>query len=40
MEGEEENYEDFVDPDTPLGEKQQLSCQMAKTYSPSAVEKS
>ncbi|XP_009590918.1 valine--tRNA ligase, mitochondrial 1-like isoform X3 [Nicotiana tomentosiformis] len=40
MEGEEENYEDFVDPGTPLGEKKQLSRQMAKTYSPSAVEKS
>ncbi|XP_029118286.1 valine--tRNA ligase, mitochondrial 1 isoform X3 [Elaeis guineensis] len=37
---EEENPEDFVDPVTPPGEKKQLSRQMAKQYSPSAVEKS
>ncbi|OMO67882.1 Aminoacyl-tRNA synthetase, class Ia [Corchorus capsularis] len=35
-----EAYEDFVDPETPLGEKKRLSTQMAKQYSPSAVEKS
>lgn len=37
---EGENPEDFVDPATPAGEKKQLSRQMAKQYSPSAVEKS
>ncbi|XP_077254177.1 valine--tRNA ligase, mitochondrial 1-like [Tasmannia lanceolata] len=36
---EEENLEDYVDPETPLGGKKQLSRQMAKQYSPSAVEK-
>ncbi|XP_077226702.1 valine--tRNA ligase, mitochondrial 1-like isoform X2 [Tasmannia lanceolata] len=36
---EEENPEDYVDPETPHGWKKQLSCQMAKQYSPSAVEK-
>ncbi|XP_021275468.1 valine--tRNA ligase, mitochondrial 1 isoform X2 [Herrania umbratica] len=39
-EADEENPQDFVDPDTPLGEKKRLSSQMAKQYSPSAVEKS
>nr|XP_033511466.1 valine--tRNA ligase, mitochondrial 1-like isoform X2 [Nicotiana tomentosiformis] len=39
-EGEEENPEDYVDPETPLGEKKRLSRQMAKTFNPSAVEKS
>ncbi|KAK9292131.1 hypothetical protein L1049_020089 [Liquidambar formosana] len=37
---EDENAEDYVDPETPFGEKKQLSCQMAKQYSPSAVENS
>ncbi|KAJ0247561.1 hypothetical protein HA466_0160050 [Hirschfeldia incana] len=32
--------EDFVDPETPLGERKRLSSQMAKQYSPAAVEKS
>lgn len=36
---EEENPEDFVDPETPLGEKKHLSRKMAKQYNPSAVEK-
>ncbi|CAE6063173.1 unnamed protein product [Arabidopsis arenosa] len=36
----EENPEDFVDPETPLGEKKKLSPLMAKQYSPEAVEKS
>ncbi|CAN6984997.1 unnamed protein product [Brassica oleracea var. botrytis] len=36
----EENPEDFVDPETPLGERKRLSSQMAKQYSPAAVEKS
>ncbi|XP_019094404.1 PREDICTED: valine--tRNA ligase, mitochondrial 1-like [Camelina sativa] len=36
----EENPEDFVDPVTPLGERKKLSSQMAKQYSPAAVEKS
>lgn len=36
----EENPEDYVDPETPFGEKKRLSSQMAKQYSPSAVEKS
>ncbi|XAR47991.1 Valine--tRNA ligase [Bertholletia excelsa] len=35
----EENPEDYVDPETPFGEKKQLSRQMAKQYSPTAVEK-
>ncbi|KAM7470344.1 hypothetical protein LguiA_008527 [Lonicera macranthoides] len=38
--GEEENPDDYVDPETPFGEKKQLSSQMAKQYCPSAVEKS
>ncbi|XP_024028630.1 valine--tRNA ligase, mitochondrial 1 [Morus notabilis] len=37
---EEENSEDFVDPETPFGEKKKMSRQMAKQYNPSAVEKS
>ncbi|KAI3474661.1 hypothetical protein Pfo_029846 [Paulownia fortunei] len=39
-EAEVENPEDYIDPETPLGEKKKLSCQMAKTYKPSAVENS
>ncbi|XP_058071798.1 valine--tRNA ligase, mitochondrial 1 isoform X1 [Magnolia sinica] len=35
----EENPEDYIDPMTPAGEKKHLSSQMAKQYSPSAVEK-
>ncbi|KAM3341099.1 valine-tRNA ligase, mitochondrial 1 [Capsicum galapagoense] len=38
--GGEENPEDFIDPETPLGEKKKLSREMAKTFNPSAVEKS
>ena len=38
--GKEENSEDFLDPETPFGEKKRLSSQMAKQYSPTAVEKS
>ncbi|KAL5720040.1 valine--tRNA ligase [Ranunculus cassubicifolius] len=37
---EEENSDNYVDPVTPPGEKKQLSRQMAKTFSPSLVEKS
>ncbi|EFH59876.1 hypothetical protein ARALYDRAFT_342735 [Arabidopsis lyrata subsp. lyrata] len=37
---EEENHADFSDPETPIGERKRLSSQMAKHYSPSAVEKS
>ena len=37
---ENENPEDFIDPDTPNGRKKLLAPQMAKQYSPSAVEKS
>lgn len=36
----DENAEDYVDPETPSGEKKQLSLKMAKQYSPSTVEKS
>ncbi|CAH8388948.1 unnamed protein product [Eruca vesicaria subsp. sativa] len=36
----EENPEDFVDPETPVGERKMLSLQMAKQYSPAAVERS
>ncbi|KAI8018382.1 hypothetical protein LOK49_LG04G00798 [Camellia lanceoleosa] len=36
----EENPVDYVDPETPSGEKKHLSQQMAKQFSPSAVEKS
>ena len=39
-EADDENPEDFVDPETPLGEKKSLSGQMAKQYTPAAVEKS
>lgn len=39
-EADEENPEDYTDPDTPLGEKKNLSRQMAKTFNPSAVENS
>ncbi|XP_044401811.1 valine--tRNA ligase, mitochondrial 1 isoform X1 [Triticum aestivum] len=35
-----ENPEDFIDPDTPTGQKKLIASQMAKHYSPSAVEKS
>ncbi|XP_011626495.1 valine--tRNA ligase, mitochondrial 1 [Amborella trichopoda] len=35
---EDENPEDFVDPVTPHGEKKRLSREMAKQYSPIAVE--
>ena len=38
--GKEENSEDFLDPETPFGEKKRLSSQRAKQYSPTAVEKS
>ncbi|XP_072972048.1 valine--tRNA ligase, mitochondrial 1-like [Typha angustifolia] len=37
---EDENPEDFLDPLTSPGEKKRLSSQMAKQYSPTAVEKS
>ncbi|XP_052146123.1 valine--tRNA ligase, mitochondrial 1-like [Oryza glaberrima] len=37
---EDENPEDFIDPDTPHGQKKFLASQMAKQYSPTAVEKS
>ncbi|XP_057508392.1 valine--tRNA ligase, mitochondrial 1-like [Actinidia eriantha] len=36
----EENPEDYVDPETPFGEKKHLSQQMAKQFNPNAVEKS
>lgn len=36
----EENNDDYVNPETPFGEKKRLSCQLAKQYNPSAVEKS
>ncbi|PSS14124.1 Valine--tRNA ligase, partial [Actinidia chinensis var. chinensis] len=36
----EENPEDYVDPETPFGEKKHLSQQMAKQFDPNAVEKS
>ncbi|KAK1301620.1 Valine--tRNA ligase [Acorus calamus] len=36
---EEEKPEDFIDPETPNGEKKKLSPVMAKQYSPSTVEK-
>ncbi|GAA0142995.1 aminoacyl-tRNA synthetase [Lithospermum erythrorhizon] len=38
--GGDENPEEFVDPETPFGQKKQLSSQMAKAYNPNAVEKS
>ncbi|KAK7256894.1 hypothetical protein RIF29_30453 [Crotalaria pallida] len=37
---EDENPEDYIDPETPSGVKKRLSHQMAKQYSPAAVEKS
>uniref|UniRef100_A0A2P2KHM3 valine--tRNA ligase n=1 Tax=Rhizophora mucronata TaxID=61149 RepID=A0A2P2KHM3_RHIMU len=36
----EENLEDYVDPETPFGEKKRLSPLMAKQYNPTLVEKS
>nr|KAJ0195012.1 hypothetical protein LSAT_V11C700366640 [Lactuca sativa] len=36
----EENPEDYIDPETPSGDKKKLSQQMAKQFSPVAVEKS
>ncbi|KAJ0098762.1 hypothetical protein Patl1_20371 [Pistacia atlantica] len=36
----EENPDEFVDPETPLGERKKMSKQMAKQYNPTAVEKS
>ncbi|XP_059629353.1 valine--tRNA ligase, mitochondrial 1 isoform X2 [Cornus florida] len=36
----EDNPEDYVDPETPFGEKKLRSSQMAKQFNPSAVEKS
>jgi valyl-tRNA synthetase len=39
-EGGEENPEDYVDPETPFGEKKRLSRQMAKQFNPSSVENS
>ena len=38
--GNEENADEYVDPETPCGEKKKFSAQMAKQYSPTAVEKS
>ncbi|RLN38650.1 valine--tRNA ligase, mitochondrial 1-like [Panicum miliaceum] len=36
----DESSEDFIDPETPAGQKKLLASQMAKQYSPAAVEKS
>nr|CAB3494245.1 unnamed protein product [Digitaria exilis] len=36
----DESPEDFIDPETPAGQKKLLASQMAKQYSPAAVEKS
>ncbi|PKI54698.1 hypothetical protein CRG98_024898 [Punica granatum] len=36
----EDKPEDYIYPETPLGEKKRLSRQMAKWYNPTAVEKS
>ncbi|XP_071729730.1 valine--tRNA ligase, mitochondrial 1 isoform X2 [Rutidosis leptorrhynchoides] len=36
----DENQEDSIDPETPLGDKKILSRQMAKNFTPKAVEKS
>ncbi|EMS54534.1 Valyl-tRNA synthetase [Triticum urartu] len=36
---DDENPEDFVDPDTPIGQKKSMATLMAKPYSPSVVEK-
>ena len=38
--GVEENPDDFIDPETLLGERKKMSAQMAKQYNPTAVEKS
>lgn len=37
---EDENPADYIDPDTTLGDKKQMSRQLAKQYNPTAVEKS
>ncbi len=37
---EDENPEDFIDQDTPNGQKKLLAPQMANQYCPSTVEKS
>lgn len=37
---EDENPEDYIDPETALGDKKLMSSQMAKQYNPTAVEKS
>lgn len=37
---QDENPEDYVDPETPVGDKKRMSQQLAKQYSPAAVEKS
>ncbi|KAI5400571.1 valine--tRNA ligase, mitochondrial 1 [Lathyrus oleraceus] len=37
---EDENPSDYIDPDTTLGDKKQMSRQLAKQYNPTAVEKS
>jgi valyl-tRNA synthetase len=37
---EDENPADYIDPETPLGDKKQMSRQLAKQYNPTAVEKS
>ncbi|GAU15479.1 hypothetical protein TSUD_45160 [Trifolium subterraneum] len=37
---EDENPADYIDPETPLGDKKQMSKQLAKQYNPTAVEKS
>lgn len=37
---EDNNAKDFIEPETPRGEKKRMSAQMAKQYNPSAVEKS
>ncbi|XP_078446483.1 valyl-tRNA synthetase / valine-tRNA ligase (VALRS) [Wolffia australiana] len=36
---EDDNPEDFIDPETPAGEKKKLSSKMAKQYNPTVVEK-
>ncbi|MCI95176.1 valine--tRNA ligase-like, partial [Trifolium medium] len=37
---ENENPGDYIDPETPLGDKKHMSRQLAKQYNPAAVEKS
>ncbi|WJX14592.1 Valine--tRNA ligase, mitochondrial 1 [Trifolium repens] len=37
---EDETPADYIDPETPLGDKKQMSRQLAKQYNPTAVEKS